>query len=67
MRRKLFTKVGPGSMSHSSFSIARRYFARIFVVASTSEMSIRARIRASCNVEPISGIFQANKAISALL
>ena len=54
-------------MSHSSFSIARRYFARIFVVASTSEMSIRARIRASCNVEPISGIFQANKAISALL
>src|SRR3954464_7308350 len=56
VRRKLLTKVGPGSMSHSSFSIARRYFARIFVAASTSEMSIRARIRASWSVAPMSGI-----------
>jgi hypothetical protein len=50
------TKVGPGSISHSSFSIARRYFARIFVADSTSEMSIRARIRASCSVAPMSGM-----------
>src|SRR6185503_18967349 len=49
---------GPGSRSHSSFSSARRYFARIFVSASSSEMSIRARMRASRRVCPISGIGQ---------
>src|ERR1700683_3956879 len=42
-------------MSHSSFSIARRYLARIFVRTSTSLMSIRARMRASRRVAPISG------------
>ncbi len=56
VRRKLLTKVGPGSRPHSSFSSARRYFARIFVVASISETSMRARIRASRSVAPISGI-----------
>src|SRR6202022_5111115 len=37
-------------------SIARRYLARILVRASTSLMSMRARIRASRRVEPISVI-----------
>ena len=36
------TKVGPGRRPHSSSSIARRYFARIFVACSTSMMSMRA-------------------------
>ena len=40
------TKVGPGSSAHSSFSSARRYFARIFVRSSRSAMSSRCRIRA---------------------
>src|SRR6202012_1292301 len=53
---KLLTYVGPGKRSHSSFSSARRYLARIFVSASSSEMSIRARIRASRRLAPISGI-----------
>src|SRR3954465_9325417 len=56
VRRNDLTYVGPGSRSHSSFSSARRYFARIFVSASISEMSMRARIRASRSVAPISGI-----------
>src|SRR3954449_5919925 len=60
VRRKLLTYVGPGSRSHSSFSSARRYLARIFVSASSSEMSIRARMRASRRVCPISGTGQGN-------
>src|SRR6476661_4100299 len=56
VRRNVLTYVVPGSRSHSSFSRARRYFARIFVSASISEMSMRARIRASRSVAPISGI-----------
>src|SRR4051812_47785889 len=58
VRRKLLTYVGPGSRSHSSFSSARRYFARIFVWVSTSETSILARMRASRRVAPMSGIAQ---------
>ena len=50
------TNVGPGSRSHSSFSSARRYLARIFVACSISAMSMRARIRASRRVAPISGM-----------
>ena len=38
------TKVGPGSRSHSSFSSARRYFARILVAASTSMLQRRLRV-----------------------
>src|SRR3954467_13893542 len=60
LRRKLLTYVRPGSRSHSSFSSARRYLARIFVSASSSEMSIRARMRASRRLCPISGIGQVN-------
>src|SRR3954469_15560327 len=60
VRRKLLTYVGPGSRSHSSFSSARRYFARILVSDSNSEMSIRARMRASRRVCPISGTGQGN-------
>ena len=56
VRRKLLTYVGPGSRSHSSFSSARRYFARIFVSDSTSEMSMRWRMRASRRVAPMSAI-----------
>src|ERR1700722_1764160 len=56
VRRKLRTNVGPGSRSHSSFSRARRYLARIFVCASISDTSIRARIRASRRVAPLSAI-----------
>src|SRR5450759_3730207 len=48
--------VGPGRRLHSSFSSARRYFARILVVASISDTSMRARMRASRRVAPISGI-----------
>ena len=51
------TNVGPGSSPHSSFSSARRYLARIFVWASISETSMRARIRASRSVAPISAIY----------
>ena len=58
------TYVGPGRRSHSSFSSARRYLARIFVSASISEMSIRARMRASRRVAPMSGI-AARKATGA--
>src|SRR3954452_11822674 len=60
VRRNDLTYVGPGSRSHSSFSSARRYFARILVSASSSEMSIRARIRASRSVAPISGMCSEN-------
>src|SRR3954452_9688436 len=56
VRRNVLTNVGPGRSSHSSLSSARRYFARIFVAASTSAMSIRRRIRASRRVSPISGM-----------
>src|SRR5205823_3342683 len=56
VRRKLFTNVGPGSRPHSSFSSARRYLALILVFASISETSMRARMRASRRVSPISGI-----------
>ena len=56
MRRKVLTKVGPGSSSHSSFSSARRYFARILVAASTSVMSMRLRMRVSRSWSPISGM-----------
>src|SRR3954453_16650422 len=56
VRRNVLTKVGPGSRSHSSFSSARRYFARIFVAASTSVMSMRRRMRVSRSVSPISGM-----------
>src|SRR4051795_9080906 len=60
VRRNDLTYVGPGSRSHSSFSSARRYFARILVSDSKSEMSIRARMRASRRVCPISGTGQGN-------
>src|ERR671930_1437048 len=56
VRRKLLTYVGPGSRSHSSFSSARRYLARIFVSDSISEMSILARMRASRRLGPMSGM-----------
>src|SRR5215210_7280217 len=56
VRRNVLTYVGPGSRSHSSFSRARRYLARIFVCASISVMSIRERIRSSRRLAPMSGI-----------
>ena len=56
VRRNVLTNVGPGSIENSSFSSARRYFARIFVRASTSAMSRRWRIRASRSVSPMLGI-----------
>src|SRR3954467_10070007 len=65
VRRNVLTNVGPGNRSHSSFSSARRYLARIFVAASTSVMSIRRRIRASRSVSPISGM-PASEATSVL-
>src|SRR3954447_7278796 len=58
--------VGPGSRSHSSFSSARRYLARILVSASSSEMSIRARIRASRSVAPMSGMCRRNLVVGVL-
>src|SRR5215212_479351 len=56
VRRNVLTYVGPGRRSHSSFSSARRYLARIFVCASISVMSIRERIRSSRRLAPMSGI-----------
>src|SRR5437764_978778 len=49
----VLTKVLPGSSPNSSFSSARRYFARIFVAVSTSAMSIFWRMRASRSLSPI--------------
>src|SRR3978361_1515716 len=49
----VFTNVVPGSSPNSSFSSARRYFARIFVADSTSAMSIFWRMRASRSLSPI--------------
>ena len=57
--------VGPGSRSHSSFSSARRYFARIFVRASISETSRWARMRASRSMAPMSGISRLGYSVSS--
>ena len=46
--------VGPGSRPQSSCSSACRYLPLIFVWASISETSRRARMRASGSVAPIS-------------
>src|SRR5437763_8639102 len=53
VRRKLLTYVVPGSIANSSFSSARRYFARILVAASTSVMSRPCRMRASRSLSPM--------------
>src|SRR3954468_8803716 len=53
VRRKVLTNVLPGSSENSSFSSARRYFARILVADSTSAMSIFWRMRASRRRSPI--------------